>query len=92
MALAPTVYVSDLANLGRFVRSQRRALALTQAQLGVRLRWSQERVSLLEAGRSGTPSLKALAKLATALTVARTDLLRAIRFLEDSLPPSPGGG
>lgn len=92
MAIAPTVYVGDLVNLGKFVRTQRRDLGLTQAQLGVRLDWYQERVSLLESGRSGTPSLRAMAKLAYALAVARADLLVAVRFLDERVPGQTGAG
>jgi len=85
VSVTPAAYVGDLVSLGRFVQGQRRQLGLTQTQLGVRLDWHQERVSLLEAGKSGTPSLKALANLACALIVARSDLLVAVRFLANPM-------
>lgn len=83
MVIPQRVYKSDLANLGRFVRAQRCTLGLTQSELGVRLDWYQERVSLLESGKTGTPSLRVLAKLALALAVTRTDILVAVRFLDE---------
>jgi Helix-turn-helix domain len=83
VATVPTAYVSDLVNLGMFVSARRRRLGRTQMQLGIRLDWYQERVSLLDSGKSGSPSLRVLAKLAWALAVARADILVAVRFLDE---------
>jgi transcriptional regulator with XRE-family HTH domain len=57
-------YQRDLEGLGRFIRERRKALGLTQAALGSRLDWSQERVSVMEHGKYGLPSLPRLCRLA----------------------------
>lgn len=70
--------VGRLVELGRYVRGRRQALGLTQAQLGARLGWAQERVSVLETGKYGLPSLPQLCRLADALGVSIDDLLRPL--------------
>lgn len=71
----------DLQALGSLVRERRRDLGLTQVQLGTRLGWAQERVSAVENGRYGMPSLPLLAQLAQALETSLTDVLYATGFL-----------
>ena len=61
---------SDLAVFGHFIRERRRELGLTQTQLGARLGWAQERVSVLERGKYGLPSLPQLCRLAEALALS----------------------
>lgn len=68
-------YQRDLEGLGRFIRERRKALGLTQAALGSRLDWSQERVSVMEHGKYGLPSLPQLCRLAEVLEVPIADLL-----------------
>jgi transcriptional regulator with XRE-family HTH domain len=70
----------DLRSLGRFVRERRQVLRLTQAQLAERLGWTQERVSTLENGRYGLPSLPALARLARGVDVGLSALIEAAGF------------
>jgi transcriptional regulator with XRE-family HTH domain len=81
-----TRYSPDLAGLGRFVRERRQTLGLTQQQLGDRLGWVQERISLLEGGKYGTPSIAALAGLAEALEVPQAELLRSAGYLDPTEP------
>lgn len=54
---------TNLVALGTFVRTCRRTLELTQEQLAERLGWVQERISLLEHGKYGLPSLALLASV-----------------------------
>ncbi len=70
----------DLAALGSAIRDRRRALKLTQEQLAGRLSWSQERVSTLENGRYGMPSLPLLAELAVALEMPLQPVMEAAGF------------
>jgi transcriptional regulator with XRE-family HTH domain len=79
-----TRHASNLEALGQFIRERRRALRLTQTQLGARLGWVQERISVLEHGKYGTPSLPLLASLAEALEVSQAELLSAAGFLQES--------
>jgi transcriptional regulator with XRE-family HTH domain len=79
----------DLPGLGAFVRERRQALGLTQRQLGERIDWVQERVSLLERGGYGLPSLIILARLARALDSPLSDVLAALGYGET---PSIGVG
>lgn len=67
---------SDLEQLGQFVRQRRQELGLTQTQVGNRLGWAQERVSLLENGKYGMPALPQLARLSDALGLDIMELLR----------------
>lgn len=70
----------DLETLGRVVRERRRELGLTQTQLADRLGWVQERVSTLENGKYGLPSLPALARLSENLSISLGTLLDAAGF------------
>jgi transcriptional regulator with XRE-family HTH domain len=70
----------DLKGLGGLVRRRRRELGLTQTQLGKRTGWVQERISLLESGKYGTPSLPALATIADALETTLVEVLQAAGF------------
>jgi transcriptional regulator with XRE-family HTH domain len=71
---------ADLKGLGACIRAQRRELGLTQTALGERTGWVQERISLLESGKYGMPSLPALSMLATALETPLENLLEAAGF------------
>lgn len=68
----------NLVTLGQFLRQRRKQLGLTQTELGARLGWTQERVSLLEHGKYGMPSLPQLCRLAAALGVSLEELLRQL--------------
>ena len=70
----------DLKGLGGLVRRRRRELGLTQTKLGERTGWVQERISLLESGKYGTPSLPALATIADALETTLVEVLQAAGF------------
>ncbi|HLJ66354.1 MAG TPA: ATP-binding protein [Chloroflexota bacterium] len=70
----------DLPRLGATIRDRRKALNLTQAQLAERLAWSQERVSTLETGKYGLPSLPLLNHLASALEFPLSILMEAAGF------------
>jgi transcriptional regulator with XRE-family HTH domain len=70
----------DLVGLGRFARERRTELGLTQHQLAERLGWSQERVSVLENGKYGMPSVPLLSRLSEALEVPLADILDAAGF------------
>lgn len=74
------VEVNNLERLGAYVRARRLALGLTQTQLGQRLAWTQERVSILEHGKYGMPSLPALARLAIACEVSLMDILKSAGY------------
>jgi transcriptional regulator with XRE-family HTH domain len=69
-----------LQALGIFVRERREALGLTQAELGRRLAYYQERISAIERGTYGLPSLPAMAALAVALEIDLCDLIEAAGF------------
>jgi transcriptional regulator with XRE-family HTH domain len=66
-----------LAALGGYTREQRNRLGLTQTQLAERLGWAQERISTIENGKYGMPSLPALARLAGALEIPVNTFLAA---------------
>lgn len=74
----------DLERLGSFIRERRIELGLTQTQLAQRIDWVQERISTLENGRYGLPSLPTLARLAEGLQVPLSALLAACGY-EDTL-------
>src|SRR5947209_3356665 len=78
------VDTTDLESLASDIRGRRQALGLTQTQLGQRLGWMQERVSILENGKYGMPSLPALARLAIACEVPLMEILRAAGYGDDS--------
>jgi two-component system, OmpR family, sensor kinase len=72
----------SLDALGRFIRERRSSLRLTQAQLGERLGWAQERISVLENGKYGLPSVPALIHLANGLDIPFSELLAAAGYPE----------
>lgn len=74
----------DLRRFGELVARRRRELDITQDELARRVGWSQERISTIERGRYGLPSLPSLARLATALETPLADILSAAGY-----PPSP---
>jgi signal transduction histidine kinase/transcriptional regulator with XRE-family HTH domain len=76
----------DLERLGSTIRDRRLELALTQEQLAERLGWSQERISILERGKYGLPSLPLLAHLAEALELPLVSLMDAVGFRIDEIP------
>src|SRR5579859_7564814 len=78
------VDTTDLESLGSYIRARRQALGLTQTELGQRLGWMQERVSILENGKYGMPSLPALARLAIACEVPLMEILRAAGYGDES--------
>lgn len=84
--MTPDRYQPDLHSLGEFIRRQRHHLGLTQAELAERLMWEQKRVSTLETGRYGLPSLPLLARLADALHVRLSDVLAAVGYGEGTSP------
>jgi len=63
--------------LARFIRERRTELRLAQVQLAERLRWRQERISMLESGKYGLPSILALSRLATAVESSLLEMLEA---------------
>jgi transcriptional regulator with XRE-family HTH domain len=71
---------ANLVALGSFIRTRRRALDLTQEQLAERLGWVQERISLLEHGKYGMPSLPSLARLASAVEMELGDVLVSVGY------------
>jgi len=79
--------VTNVNDLGRFVRSHRRRLGLTQTQFAGPLGITQERVSVLEQGKSAMPSLLALAQIASALDVPLTDVVKAAGFDAGGISP-----
>lgn len=80
----------DLRGLGIFVRQRRLELGLTQQGLADRMGYVQERISLLENGKYGLPSLPALADLAHTLETPLPRLLTAVGYSEDMTPePAP---
>ena len=57
---------------------RRTALGLTQTELGARVGWAQERVSVLRArGKYGLPSIPQLSRLAQALDIRLVDMIHA---------------
>src|SRR5579875_14225 len=76
----------SLETLGRFIRERRSSLGLTQEQLAARLNWTQERISVLENGKYGLPSVPALIRMARALDVPFADLLAAAGYPDVTSP------
>lgn len=76
----PHTEAPDLLGLGNFIRHRRHTLGLTQTQLGDRVGIRQGRVSILEGGTYGAPSLKSLARLGCALETSLTKLLGAAGY------------
>ena len=86
----------DLVRLGRYVRARRRELGLTQTDLAERLGYVQERISLLENGKYGLPSVTSLKALADALQVTLAVVLREadipvgeVAFWQSTDPAAP---
>jgi transcriptional regulator with XRE-family HTH domain len=78
-----------LQEMGNFVRERRRELGLTQEQLARRVGYVQERISVLERGKYGMPSLPALALLADALEVPLAEMLQRAGY---RVQPDSGDG
>src|SRR5947209_20049312 len=74
--------------LGKFIRERRTELGLTQTQLAARVGWVQERISLIENGKYGMPSLPSLARLADALDVRLFEVLATAGFDETEVSAS----
>src|SRR5947209_7402594 len=86
---------ADLQALGRFIRDQRQRLDLTQTQLAERLGWVQERISVLENGKYGMPSIPAMARLAEGLETSLQSLMEAAGYgtqFVGNNGASPGNG
>jgi transcriptional regulator with XRE-family HTH domain len=81
-----------LQSLGSYVRARRRSLGLTQTQLGRRLGYYQERISAIERGRYGMPSLPACAQMADALEVGLGELIEAAGYSLHARAASDGDG
>lgn len=77
--------------LGAFIRRRRRELGLTQAELGEQVGYVQERISSLEHGKYGMPSIAALSALAEALQVDLLDLLCEAGYLQQAQRNGDGG-
>ena len=73
------------AALGLFIRQRRAELGLTQSALGERTGWKQERISILENGRYGLPSLPALSRLASALECNLSEVLAAAGYADEDI-------
>lgn len=73
---------ANLSSLGNFIRERRRALRLTQTELAERMGFTQERISLLENGKYGIPSLPSLVMLAQVLEVPFSAVLEAAGYSE----------
>lgn len=78
--------------LGTFIRERRMVLGLTQTQLAERCGWVQERISLLEHGKYGMPSVSALARLAHGLDTRLFDMLAAAGFETNAVVPARFAG
>src|SRR5947209_1318829 len=71
--------------LGQFILERRTSLGLTQAQLADRVGWTQERISIMEHGKYGMPSLPSLSRLEIALGCKLSELLAAAGYKEDEV-------
>jgi len=76
---------SQLHRLGDFIRAHRSALGVTQADLAERVGWTQERVSVLENGKYGMPSLPSLSHLASTLDTTLFAMLAASGFGDEGI-------
>ena len=89
-------HAERLAALGRCPRARRCDLGLTQTELGHRVQWTQERISALECGTYGGPSIPHLALLAEALELSIVDLLTSAGYsttvMRGMVPPTPAAG
>jgi transcriptional regulator with XRE-family HTH domain len=84
-----TDHAPDLDGLAQGIRTRRALLRLTQEELGERVGWAQERISTLENGKYGMPSLPQLAALALALELPLTYLIVACGYEMRRTPPPP---
>ena len=89
--MVQTSKTADPLSLGRFIRDRRRALGLTQTELATRTGFVQERISVMENGKYGMPSLTSLANLATALEVPLSDLIAAAGYSNEAPPAETSG-
>lgn len=71
--------------LGETIRDRRRQLQLTQTGLAERSGWTQERISAMEHGKYGLPSLSGMSRLAAALHMPLLTLIVAAGFPNDRL-------
>jgi transcriptional regulator with XRE-family HTH domain len=75
-----TSHEPNLQRFGALIADRRKILGMTQDELAQRVGWSQERISTIERGRYGLPSLPSLARLAGALDLSLVHLLEAVGF------------
>jgi len=76
----PDTSAPDLEGLGIFIHDRR--LGLTRQHLAERFGVLQERISILEHGKYGTPSLPSLARLGAALQTSWAALLQAAGYTD----------
>jgi signal transduction histidine kinase/transcriptional regulator with XRE-family HTH domain len=76
---------SQLLKLGDFIRRHRSAQKVTQVDLAGRLGWTQERISVLENGKYGMPSLPSLSHLASTLDTTLFAMLTAAGFGDEGI-------
>lgn len=81
----------DLEALGAYIRAQRQSLGLSQAACAARVGWTQERISALETGRYGLPTIPTLVQLAGGLHLTLAALITAAGFDLDGPADSKGG-
>jgi transcriptional regulator with XRE-family HTH domain len=79
-----TQHEPNLRRFGTLIAERRKDLSITQDELARRVGWSQERISTIERGRYGLPSLPSLARLAAALDLPLGEVLESAGF-----PSSP---
>jgi transcriptional regulator with XRE-family HTH domain len=65
---------------GAYIRTRRQELQLTQRVLAARCGWTQERISILERGRYGIPSIRGFVTRAADLEVNLADLIEAAGY------------
>jgi transcriptional regulator with XRE-family HTH domain len=70
----------DLLGFGACVKARRQELKLSQTELAARVGYRQERISMIEHGKYGMPSIAALSDLAAALEIGLEHLLDAAGF------------
>ncbi|HEU5253494.1 MAG TPA: helix-turn-helix transcriptional regulator [Solirubrobacterales bacterium] len=64
--------------VGRNIAEARRDAGLSQTQLAVRMEAASQEISRLECGRRSIPNLETLLRVARALEIPVTDLLRGV--------------
>ena len=72
--------VEHATQFGAYIRIRRQELQLTQSVLAARCGWTQERISILERGRYGVPSIRGFVTLAAGLEVNLADLIEAAGY------------